>query len=106
MKSLLNFDRKLTDDEYNWMMEGRAKVGLCDGLLNSEDFQYLSTLFSKLPDSSKLVVSTLDRSTSFLDHLSRAIIGQINPFVISLISQEKVDFIISHVDNARTLVTL
>jgi hypothetical protein len=26
-------------------------------------------------------------------------------FVISLISQEKVDFIISHVDNARTLVT-
>jgi hypothetical protein len=37
-----NFDRKLTDDEYNWMMEGRAKVGLCDGLLNSEDFQQLT----------------------------------------------------------------
>jgi hypothetical protein len=29
----------MTNDEYNWMMEGMAKVGLCDGLLNS-DFQY------------------------------------------------------------------
>jgi hypothetical protein len=50
MKSLENFDDE--DDEYDWMMEGRAKVGLCDGLLNSDDFQYLSTLLSKLPDSS------------------------------------------------------
>jgi hypothetical protein len=65
----------MTNDEYDWMMEGMEKVGLCDGLLNS-DFQYLSTLLSKLPDSSKLVVSALDRSTPFLDHLSRAIMDR------------------------------
>jgi hypothetical protein len=52
MKSLANFDRKLTDDEYNWMMEGRAKVGLCDGLLNSGIFNTYLPYFRKLPDSS------------------------------------------------------
>jgi hypothetical protein len=71
---------------------------LCDGLLNSHDFQYLSTLLSKLPDSSKLVVSALDKVYRSW-FVSRAIIGHINGFVI-VSFLEKIDFIISHVDDA------
>jgi hypothetical protein len=62
MKSLANFDRKLTDDEYNWMMEGRAKVGLCDGLLNLGFSILIYPIFENFR-TVKLVVSTLDRST-------------------------------------------
>jgi alpha-D-ribose 1-methylphosphonate 5-triphosphate synthase subunit PhnI len=75
-------------------------VGLCDGLLNSEIFNTYLPIF-ETSDSSKLVVSTLDRSTrSWITWVVHNWTDQ--PFVISLISQEKVDFIISHVDNAYT----
>jgi hypothetical protein len=53
----------------------------------------------------QLVVSALDRSIPFLDHLSRAIIGDINSFVKSHFSREGRFYHQSRRQRARTLVT-